>query len=136
MVIGGPPPDRLGRLSRATETVVRVDGREVFSGLATTVVVATGQFLRGNDLVPRGHPGDGRAEVQVYSVPAGERTAMKARLATGTHVPHPGITQASGRTVEIVRLGSDRTEIDGHRVVRRLAEATIEVIPAAYRLLV
>ena len=57
---GGPPAPR--------DITVRVDGRAWFSGRATTVVVANGQFLRGADLVPRGHPGDGWAEVQVYAL--------------------------------------------------------------------
>ena len=34
-----------------------LDGRPWFAGPATTVVIAIGQFLRGLDVVPRGHPG-------------------------------------------------------------------------------
>ena len=64
-------------------------------------MVASGQYLRGADLVPRGHPGDGRVEVQVYAVRRGERAAMRSRLPQGVHLPHPDITQTSGRQVEI-----------------------------------
>ena len=41
---------------------------EWFSERATTVVVLVGQYLRGADVSPRGHPGDGAAEVQVYAM--------------------------------------------------------------------
>jgi hypothetical protein len=90
-VVLGTPPDRL-RWARAASTVeVEVDGQPWFAGSATTVVIANGQFLRGADLVPRGHPGDGRMEIQVYELRRRERKAMRRRLATGAHVPHPRI---------------------------------------------
>ena len=92
------------------------------------------EFRRGLDVVPRGHPGDGRAEVQIYAVPGRQRRELRARLVTGTHVPHPAITQ---RTGVHVRIDLDRRvplEVDG-----RPAAATdlveITVVPNAYRLL-
>jgi hypothetical protein len=135
MIVLGTPPDRLRRISSLTSMTVTVDGREIFDGGATTVVVATGQYLRGLDVVPRGHPGDGRAEIQVYAVPAGERKALRARLASGTHVPHPAIVQSSGRRVEITTRHPFGLEIDGRSVKRRVLDHTVEIIPAAYRLL-
>ena len=90
------PPDRLSRFTRSVPVEVIVDGVACFSGPATTVVVAVGQFLRGADLVPRGHPGDGRAEVQVYAVAGRDRRRLRARLRSGDHVPHPEITQRIG----------------------------------------
>ena len=48
--------------------LVTVDGRTVHDGPATSVVVANGQFSGTADLAPRGHPGDGRLEVQVYAL--------------------------------------------------------------------
>ena len=64
-VVLGVAPDRLRARHRLRPVLVEVDGRVVFDGPATTVVVAGGQFLRGTDLVPRGHPGDGRVEVHL-----------------------------------------------------------------------
>jgi hypothetical protein len=136
MVIAGIAPDRLRWFHAAGPTEVVVDGRQLFSGDATTVVIANGQFLRGRDVVPRGHPGDGRIEIQVYAVPPRERSALRRRLANGTHLPHPAIVTGSGRRVELVRTPSGRADIDGRSVRRRPAGATIEVAPAAYRLLV
>src|SRR5207249_8722030 len=100
MVVVGAPPDRTSWFTRALELRVSVDGRAVHDGRATGVVVANGQYLRGNDLVPRGHPGDGRAEVQVHAVARGQRAGVRARLPQGVHLPHPDITQAAGKRVE------------------------------------
>ncbi len=134
MVVIGTPPDGLGRFARRFGANVRVDSRSVFHGPCTTVVISTGQFRRGLDLVPRGHPGDGRAEVQVYAVPGRDRRRLRERLATGTHVPHPKITQRSGTSI---RISVDRRvpiEIDGRSVAGAdLVEIT--VVPSGYRLL-
>jgi diacylglycerol kinase family enzyme len=138
MVVLGLAPDRLRRRSRRTTVTVTVDGVEWFTGRATTVVVATGEFHHGLDLVPRGHPGDGRVEIQVYALRPAERAGMLARLAAGTHVPHPRIAQRTGRKVDVrwARAGSRRRlELDG-RSRGRTDRATIEVVAGAYRLLV
>jgi hypothetical protein len=60
----GTPPDRLSWQSRRGSVTVSVDGRVVHEGTASSVVVASGQYLRGADVVPRGHPGDGRLEIR------------------------------------------------------------------------
>ena len=131
----GVPPDRLGRRRRRRPVRVEVDGRVVFDGPATSVVVATGQFVRGADLVPRGHPGDGRLEVQVYALDPGQRAPMRRRLVVGTHVPHPGITEASGRQVVVVTQRPWPLELDAHRAEHR-SRLSLSVVPGAYRLLV
>jgi hypothetical protein len=135
MIVFGDPPDRLTFLSRPKQVAVAVDGRALFDGAATTIVVATGEFLRGLDVVPRGHPGDGRAEVQVYSLRANERAAVRARLRTGTHVPHPRIVQRAGSRIEVSGARPRPLEVDGARSGSASA-FTVDVVPAAYRLLV
>ena len=135
MIVIGTPPDALGPLARRFGVNVRVDSRPLFHGPCTTVVVAIGQFRRGLDIVPRGHPGDGRAEAQIYAVPARQRRPLRARLATGTHVPHPKITQRTAGRVTVSIDRRVRIEVDG-----RPAPATdlldVAVVPNAYRLLV
>jgi hypothetical protein len=134
MCVFGTAPDRLRWSSPAFGLEIELDGRQWFKGRATTVVVATGQFLRGLDLVPRGHPGDGKAEIQVYELGRRERRVMRARLATGTHVPHPRIRQRSARAVRLRARPAPPCEIDG--VARTPAtELAIQVRPEAYRLL-
>lgn len=136
MAILGTAPDRLGRFSRRRDVEVLVDGVAALRGRATTVVVATGQYLRGRDVVPRGHPGDGRIEVQVYRLRPPERRAMRLRLTGGAHVPHPRIDQRSAREVEVRFEGPPwPLEVDG--VVRPpVTGMAVSVSPGAYRLLV
>ncbi|MDQ1533073.1 MAG: hypothetical protein QOF28_834, partial [Actinomycetota bacterium] len=139
-VVLGPAPDRLrafdptGAITLALDGLAATDGRgQTMRG--TTVVVATGQWLRGVDLVPRGHPGDGRAEVQVYRLRRSERRAMRRRLPTGAHLPHPRITTRTAVEID-VRTGRPlRLEVDG-RLVDRVATLRAIVAPARYRLLI
>ncbi len=115
MVVLGPPPDRLRRCHRPKHCRVDVDGRIVHDGPATTVVVANGEYLRGLDVVPRGHPGDSRLEVHVYAVAGGQRRRMRVRLATGTHLPHPGIRTSQGSHAIVHWDRPVRLEVDGVR---------------------
>ena len=135
-VVLGLRPDWLRWWHRAHPVTVEVDGRAVGPARATTVVIANGQFVRGTDLSPRGHPGDGRVEVQVYALRPGERRAMRARLAVGDHVPHPRITQASGRRI-VVRWGDGPrpADVDGREVPTRDG-VTIEVRAGGARVLI
>ncbi len=133
-VVLGAPPDRLRWASPAQSIEIEVDGQPWFAGSATTVVIANGQFLRGADIVPRGHPGDGRLEVQVYELRRRERRAMRRRLTTGAHVPHPRIRSRTARVVEVRATRPVAFEADG---VSGAAVATVgaEVVPSAFRLL-
>jgi len=135
MIVVGTPPDQLRRFSRPIAATLSVDGAAIATQRTTTIVIATGQYLRGLDVVPRGHPGDGRLEVQVYRLRAPERRAMRARLPQGTHIPHPRIAQRPGHHVEIVAAQPLAVEVDGRPrpAVRALA---VDIVPAAYRLLV
>ncbi len=136
MCIFGTPPDRLRRSSPPLELEIQLNGRRWFAGSATTVVIAIGQFLRGLDVVPRGHPGDGKAEIQVYELAKGERRQMRARLPTGGHVPHPRIHQRGAAVIGLRARPAAPCEVDG--VARRevTTEITIRVLPGAYRLLI
>ena len=91
-VVVGVAPDRLRAWHRPVGLSVEIDGKPVDAAAATTLVVMNGQYLRGLDLSPRGHPGDGVAEAQLYALPPGARRAMRSRLAVGAHLPHPAIT--------------------------------------------
>ena len=132
MLVVGVAPDRATWLTASPGLRVRVADRVVHDAPATGVVVASGQYLRGSDLVPRGHPGDGRAEIQVYAVSRGRRAGVRARLPQGVHLPHPDITQSSGRQVEIrADRGPLPVEIDG--VSAPPAQlVTVEIVPEAF----
>jgi len=134
MCVVGLAPDRLRWSSNASALDVVVDGRPWYSGPATTVVIATGQYLRGLDLVPRGHPGDHRAEIHVYALRRSERHAMRSRLPAGSHVPHPRIKTGSGRHVAVTAARPLPVEVDG-APRERASEVVVEVVADAYRLL-
>jgi hypothetical protein len=136
MAVVGTAPDQAGWFTGAPELRVEVDGRAVHEGPATGVVIASGQFLRGNDVVPRGHPGDGRAEVHVYAVARGQRSAVRRRLPQGAHLPHPDVTQTVGRRVAVVATRRPvPVELDGVGLPAA-TRLTVEVVPEAFLIVV
>ena len=67
--------------------------------------VMNAQFIGEWDVVPRGHPNDGRVDVLEVSpdMTLQQRWMARSRLALGTHVPHPLITivQRAEITIEL-----------------------------------
>jgi len=136
MLVFGVAPDRANWLTRDAGVLVSIDGRVVHDARATAVVVANGQYLRGLDLVPRGHPGDGRLEIQIYAPTRRERAGVRTRLPQGVHVPHPRITQLVGRRIDIrADRGVLPVEVDGH-TDSPAAHVTVEVVPEAFSILI
>ncbi len=88
------------------------------------------------DVAPSRHPNDGRVEVVVVdgSMPLRARRQLRARLPTGSHLPHPQIVVRSRRegTVSVDR--SAGVWVDG---VRRGRATTIDFVvePDAYALI-
>jgi hypothetical protein len=134
-VVFGIAPDRQQWWHRRGRVEVEVDGRSVGEGRALCVVVANGQYLRGFDVVPRGHPGDGRFEVQVYALAPRERGPMQHRLTAGRHLPHPHIAEASGRRMTVRFDQPVQWEADG-RPRGRIAEATLGLVPGVVHVIV
>jgi hypothetical protein len=134
-VVVGVAPDRLRVWHRPARLSVEIDGTPVDAEAATTVVVMNGQYLRGLDVSPRGHPGDAVAEAQLYALPAGARRAMRARLATGAHLPHPAITVRRARRVVVRAARPVALTVDG-APAGEITELAVDLRPAAYRLLV
>lgn len=134
LTLGPFPP---GRLAKSTDTIVEIDGRTVFHGPATTVVVASGEFLAGNDVFPTGHPGDGRAEVMVLGLAPGDRAAFRQRLTNANHIPHPDVTVASGTSIDITMDRAEKLVGDGGAwTVPDVRAVQIRVESGAFRLLV
>jgi hypothetical protein len=87
------------------------------------VAVMNAEFLGDWDVAPRSHPNDGRLDTFDADLPLGDRLKARRRLHTGTHVPHPGITQ---RRVDAAQYEFDRATrvwLDGRSAgsVRRLS---------------
>lgn len=105
----------------------------LFSG--PTVVAMNATFLGPLDLGPRAHPGDGRLDVTEGELPPGERRAGRRRARSGSHVPHPGLSE---RRVRHAQLEADRrwhVRLDGdpvgsaHRLeLRCLPDALVVVV--------
>ena len=57
------------------------------------LVAANASFIGRWNAAPRSHPGDGRLDVFDADPPLTVRLAARRRLTSGTHVPHPRITQ-------------------------------------------
>jgi hypothetical protein len=133
----GKAPDRVRWRDRSFGVKLRLEGR--VSGLdipdATGVVVATGQWIRGLDVVPRGHPGDGKVEIHIYRIRRADRKAMRLRLPAGTHLPHPGIVCRTAVQLDLTFARSVHAEIDG-RPTASLTTLRAVLLPARYRLLI
>ena len=134
-VVVGVPPDRLHAWHRSAGLSVEIDGATVDAPRATSLVVMNGEYIRGLDLSPRGHPGDGVAEAQLYALPPGARRAMRTRLTTGAHLPHPAITVRRSRRVLVRATRPATLEVDGTNA-GMITTLEITLRPAAYRLLV
>ncbi len=61
------------------------------------VAVMNAQWLGSWDLGPKSHPNDGLLDCSDGDISLGDRLKARGRLATGTHVPHPGIITARTR---------------------------------------
>jgi hypothetical protein len=57
------------------------------------VAVMNAEYLGRWDVAPRSHPNDGRLDTLDADLPFGDRLKARRRLATGSHVPHPGIRE-------------------------------------------
>jgi hypothetical protein len=129
MVVLGTPPERMRRFTRTFPL-----DREGGAKPVLCAVLANGQFRHNQDLVPRGHPGDGVAELHLYRVPKEQRAALRARLAHGTHLPHPDIEQRRVKEFKLRSLRPVRLELDT-TPAGTTKSLTITLIPNAYRLL-
>ncbi|MEY2423962.1 MAG: hypothetical protein QOI95_4029 [Acidimicrobiaceae bacterium] len=73
------------------------------------------EYLGHWDVAPRGHPNDGLLDTFEVTMSVGERIKARSRLATGTHVPHPGIKQRRVAAVQVDVAGLD-VWLDGELV--------------------
>ena len=136
-VVWGVPVHRLQPWHRRRPVDLSADGGAPSTVAATTVVVLVGEHVAGFDISPRGHPGDGVGELQVYGLDPGQRRSMVARLGSGTHLPHPQITHppdAPGQSAPTLPL-----QLDGGRPVHCRPPARrvdIELLPGRDPLLI
>ena len=72
----------------------------------------------------------------MYAVPRGQRAGVRRRLAQGVHLPHPDITQTSGRRVTVV-AGKVAITLEVEGVPGPPAtRITVEIVPEAFLIVV
>jgi hypothetical protein len=134
VVIGAAP--RATRWTTGTLNFeISVDAAAPIRIAATGVIIASGQYSGGDDVNPRSHPGDGKLEAHAYSLRRSERAGMRARLRTGSHVPHPRITQRSGALFRVATDTPVAVAVDGVTYPTS-RDVEVSVSPGALRLLV
>jgi diacylglycerol kinase family enzyme len=88
------------------------------------------QWLGEWDLGPRAHPGDALLDVTDGTLPLGDLLKARARVRTGTHLPHPDLRTSRVARVELTFRRPETLWLDGQRV-GRVRQAAIEVEPDA-----
>ena len=94
------------------------------------LVAANASFIGRWNAAPRSHPGDGRLDVFDASPPLTVRLAARRRLPSGTHVPHPNITQRRTAAAQYDFDPALDIYLDGRRLARART-LSLRVEPAA-----
>ncbi len=71
------------------------------------VAVMNAQFRGAWNVAPKGHPNDGRLDVLEASMATTERLKARARLRSGSHVPHPDIRERRVTAVQLDLASED-----------------------------
>jgi hypothetical protein len=90
--------------------------------------VMNAQYVGRYDVAPRSHPNDGRADVISGNPSWRVRWAVLGRLASGTHLPHPELTERKLSTWTSAVNGP--IWVDGVRI-GRVGQVSIEVVADA-----
>jgi hypothetical protein len=91
------------------------------------VFVAMNAQWRGHwDLGPKSHPSDGLLDVSEARLRLGDLPKVRARLPSGTHLPHPGITARRVGAVQVSFAHPRRIEVDG-MVIGRGSSLSVRV---------
>jgi hypothetical protein len=84
--------------------------------LGRVVVAMNAEWLGPWDLGPRSHPNDGLLDTYDARIPLGDLLKVRARLPTGTHLPHPAIRERRTRALQVELDRPTPVRLDGERV--------------------
>lgn len=73
-------------------------------------------YLGSWNVAPKAHPGDGLIDTFDARVPLGQILAMRRRLVTGSHLPHPAISTRRAPAVQVELERAMPVWLDGVRV--------------------
>ena len=122
---GGTGADLVGVRFPVDLGVVLADGRIhlfVASLVARTrlwtraFVAMNAQFLGPWNAGPRAHPGDGLLDTYDVRLKPGQLLAVRARLPSGAHLPHPGIRERRAAAVQVELERALPLRLDGELV--------------------
>ncbi len=113
--------------------VVSSRGRRRWS--KRTVVAMNGTHLGRADLGPRAHPNDGLLDVFDGSVPLSQVRAAARRELTGSHVPHPGISERRTASYEVASEREMPIVVDG-RMIGAATHFELRCLPDAITIVV
>ncbi len=99
------------------------------------VAAMNAQFLGSWDVAPRSHPNDGRLVLLDADLSLGDRFKARSRLPTGTHLPHPGISERRVKAVQLDLAPGTKVWLDGECVGPARA-LSVRVVPDALRVVV
>lgn len=99
------------------------------------IAAMNAQFLGDWDVAPRAHPGDGRLDLLEADLSLGDRWKARTRLRTGTHVPHPGISERRTKAVQLDLAPGTAVWLDGERLGQAKA-LSLRVVPDALTVVV
>lgn len=103
-------------------------GRSLFGGY---FLVASNCGWMGDMYVgPTVHPNDGTVEITSGLIPPGDRRVARARIKTGSHVPHPALTTERVAAQHVLLPVARTLYVDGIRI-GPVRELTITVLPDA-----
>ncbi len=128
----GCRPQALRRSTRRRDGQITIDG-QTRPLRAAGIVVANAQHLDRMRIVPRGHPGDGRAEAQWFGLAPTQRAKFRKRLPTGDHLDHPDVGRTSFRTLKVAWNRPTAVHLDS-RPVGTAKVARVRVEAGALRL--
>jgi len=100
-----------------------------------SLVVANAAFVLGDNLAPRAHPGDGWIDVTSGMLHRRDRGRAAIRARTGTHVPHPDLTERRVREWKADPRVTYLLAVDG-RSIGRVSDLRVTVVPDAIQVFV
>jgi len=103
--------------------------------LGRAFVAMNAQWLGPWDLGPRSHPNDGLLDVTDGSLPVSDLLQARRRARTGTHLPHPGLTERRVAAMQETFDPPLRVTLDGV-AQGRVRNLSVRVEPDAVRVVV
>ncbi len=122
---------------------VLIDGRHHYfvahvvarrNGWRDFVVAMNAQWVGEWNFGPKAHPNDGIVDAYEAHLQRFDWRKVKARLPSGTHVPHPRIEPTRGKAVTF-GLGRDYDVFIDGEAVERAQHLAVRVLPDAIRVI-